>query len=584
MAIPEEFLAELRDRVDIVDVIGGYVRLRKSGSNYKALCPFHKEKTPSFMVNRARGIYKCFGCGASGNVITFVMETQNVGFLEAVRTLASQAGMTVPSGSETAGEGKRHERLYEGLEFAAQQFEDRLWKSEKGAEARAYIEKRGISVETARAFRLGYADGSGAFLVGKSRGLGVWDGLLEVGAVIQGGRVHRDMFRNRLIFPIMNASGRVVGFGGRSLDGVEPKYLNSRESSVFRKGSLLYGLGQSKASLRKAGRAVLVEGYMDVLSLHQAGIPGALASAGTAMTDRQAGMLKRYTDSVVVAFDGDEAGRRAARRSLEVLLSAGLDARVAPLEEGSDPDSVIRAGGARAFSEVLDGALDVISFVARGGRSAELSERETAIKDAVSLLNVVPDPIRKEVLIQRASDVLGVPEQVLVDGLKAIRRGPRGRLPEEAPEVPRSDVAPLEKEFLRALLLAPELLGDVLEAFDPSALGNPASRRLFEMMADGWKAGGASSAADLMDRAGDPATRALIGEVAVEWEGHDFDAMRAVYDCMRRLRERKLRRRLEVIKNEIRHKEATGLYEELGDLALQLQQVTDELQALARGA
>lgn len=584
MAIPEEFLSELRDRVDIVDVVGNYIRLKKSGSNFKALCPFHKEKTPSFMVSRERGIYKCFGCGASGNVFTFVMETQKVGFVEAVKTLASRVGMKVPAVVGTPGAGKKFERLYEALEFAAQQAEALLWNSKAGAGARAYIESRGLSVETAKEFRLGFADPSGTYLVRKAKGLGVWDGLIQVGAVFEGRGGPRDMFRNRLIFPIQNVSGRVVGFGGRSFDGSEPKYLNSRESVVFKKGSLLYGLPQAKRAFREAGGAILVEGYMDVLALHQAGFHNAVASAGTALTADQAAVLKRFADRVVIAFDGDEAGQRASRRSLEVLMTGGFEARVLALESGEDPDSVVRRNGAGAFADMVEAALDAVAFLATGYETGRIADRENALRRVVSMLAVVPDPIRRQVHLQRACDLLSVPAEVLNEAMRVSRRGPaRGGEGDELSTAVEA-VPPLEREMLKALLLAPGLIGEVLERFDPELLRNSDARRLFEIVVERWRSGLEVAPGALMDQADAPGVRTLIGEVAIEWEGEESDAARAVYDCIRRLKERNLRGRLETIKTEIRQKEATGLHDEVSRLAVKLQRVTDELRALAQGA
>lgn len=584
MAIPEEFISELRDRVDIVDVVGGYVRLKKAGSNFKALCPFHKEKTPSFMVSRERGIYKCFGCGASGNVFTFVMETQKVGFVEALKTLASGVGMKVPAQHGSRGEERKFERLYEAMEFATQQAEDCLWNTKRGARAREYLESRGVSVETARTFRLGFADPSGTFLARKSKGLAVWDGLVLVGLLLEGRVGPRDMFRNRLLFPIVNASSRVVGFGGRSIDGAEPKYLNSKESVLFRKGSLLYGLPQARRGLREMERAILVEGYMDVTALHQCGLSNAVASAGTAMTAGQAAVLKRYTDKVVVAFDGDEAGQRASLRSLEVLLTGGLDVRVALLDCGADPDSIVRKAGVEAFAGLVESALDAVSYVARGHESGDIGDREAALRRVASILSVIPDPIKRQLLAQRASDLLGVPEQVLVDAAKTSRRGWGGERDTVQEDVKAERIPPLERELLKALLLAPELLGEVLERFDPSLLRNPEARQLFELVMERWRSGRPCSASDLMNYCSDPGVRALIGEVAVEWEGEETDAAKAVYDCMRRLRERRLRGRLETIKIQIRQKETTGLHDEVSSLAVQLQEITDELKTLAHGA
>lgn len=585
MAIPEDFIAELRERVDIVDVVGSYVGLKKAGSNFRALCPFHKEKTPSFMVSREKGIYKCFGCGASGNVITFVMETQKVGFVEAVKTLASRAGMKVPAGSGSPEEEGKNERLYEALEFAVQQFERLLWDFGAGARPRAYLEERGISVETAKSFRLGYADASGGLLVRKAKGLGVWDALVEAGLIVESRTGRRDMLRNRLVFPIQSASGRLVGFGGRLLDGTGPKYLNSRESALFRKGSLLYGLPQAKQGLKDRGYAVLVEGYMDVLSLYQSGLSNALASAGTALTDRQATVLKRFSDSVVIAYDGDTAGFRAAMRSLEVLVAAGLNVRVVTMESGEDPDSVVRKSGREAFERILNDAQDAVAFVAEGAQSGDMIGREKAIRRVVSLLAVVPDPIRKQVMSQRASDLLGVSEGVLADAGRTLRGRVerRGRMGEEERSA-EGAIPPIEKEFLSGLLLAPELLGEVLESFDPELLGNPQARRLFDLTVERWRSNRPVGASDLMDCTDDPALRAAIGEIAVKWEGADLDMARAVYDSMRRLRERQLRGKLESIKIEIRRKEATGLHDEVGDLAVQLQSITNELRSLRQGA
>jgi DNA primase len=584
MAIPEQFLQEIRERIDIAELIGAHVRLRKAGRNFKALCPFHTEKTPSFVVSRDRGIYRCFGCGASGNIFSFVMETQKIGFVDAVKVLASRAGMKVPATPGQAREERRNEKLYEALEFAAQQAEALLWNERGGARARKYLEGRGISEPTAREFRLGYADPSGDYLARKAKGLPVWESLVQTGMVLQDRARPRDMFRGRLVFPILNASGRVVGFGGRSLDGSEPKYLNSRESSIFKKGALLYGLWQARKALREGRSAVLVEGYMDVLALHQGGLTEAVASSGTALTEEQANILRRFSDSVLIAFDGDEAGQKAARRSLEILYSCGLDTRVAVLDEGTDPDSLVKRGGPEALREVLGRAPDAVEFTSRGYAGGGLAEREAVLRRIVSLLGVVSDPIKRQVLLRRASDLLGVREQVFLDGLKALRYRVGHGSDSTPAESDMGEIPQKEKELLRALLLAPELMGEVLEQFERSLLVDPASRGLFEIMMDAWNRGASLSASRLMDEVTDARMRALIGEVAVGWEVQDEDAAKAAYDCMRRLKEHRLRGRLETIKTQIREKEATGLHDEVNHLALQLQSVTAELKALSQRA
>jgi DNA primase len=310
----------------------------------------------------------------------------------------------------------------------------------------------------------------------------------------------------------------------------------------------------------------------------------AVASSGTALTEEQALALRRIGDSVVIAFDGDGAGQKAAQRSLEVLYGGGLDARVVVLEPGTDPDTVVKDRGPEAFRRLLEGALDAVAFTSRGYEGENLAGREAALRRVVSLLAAVTDPIKKQVLLRRASDLLGVREQVFLDGMKTVRFRPAGAPDSRSGESPGSEIHQREKELLRALLVTPELMGDVLEQFEPSLLADPVSRGLFEVLVDGWRKEAPLDASSLMDAVVDPRMRSLIAEVAVDWEVEEEDAAKAAYDCIRRLKEHKLRGRLESIKTEIREKEATGLHEEVSHLAVQLQRVTAELKALSHGA
>jgi len=364
--IPDSFKQDLLNRVDIVDVVSRYVQLKKGGANYLGLCPFHAEKTPSFTVSQSKQFYHCFGCGAHGNAIGFLMAYAGLGYVDALRDLAGSVGMQLPeSRPRTREEAAREERvtgLGALLEQAMGFYRGELKKS---ARAIAYLKGRGLSGEIAARFRLGYApdDWQGlraAFPEYDARG------LVECGLVIDNEGKRYDRFRDRIMFPIFSNRGTVIGFGGRVLGEGEPKYLNSPESPLFEKGRELYGLVQAREAIRSAGRALVVEGYMDVISLAQHGVGYAVATLGTATTPHHVSRLLRLADQVVFCFDGDTAGRKAAWRALEVSLPLALDhkpIRFLFLPQGEDPDSSIRAHGTEAFERAVRQAQTLSSFL-----------------------------------------------------------------------------------------------------------------------------------------------------------------------------------------------------------------------------
>lgn len=354
--IPQSFIQDLLSRVDIVDVIDAAVKLRKAGANYSACCPFHSEKTPSFTVSPTKQFYHCFGCGAHGTAIGFVMEYHGLGFVEAVKELAQRAGMVVPEaerGSRRHAPEASHADLTDLLSQAARWYKDQLRGSER---AIGYLKGRGLSGEIAARFGLGYAPESWQGLAGVFPNYSD-DALVECGLVIRNDEGRRyDRFRDRVMFPIANARGHIVGFGGRVLGQGEPKYLNSPETPVFEKGRELYGLFQARQAIRAAGRVLVVEGYMDVVALAQHGVGYAVATLGTATTPAHVQRLLRLADAVVFAFDGDSAGRKAAWRALETclpLLDDGKQVGFLFLPEEHDPDSYVRAHGAAAFEALV---------------------------------------------------------------------------------------------------------------------------------------------------------------------------------------------------------------------------------------
>lgn len=363
----DDLVEEVRSRSDIVDVISQYVKLHKRGSNYVGLCPFHNEKTGSFTVTPSKQMYYCFGCGAGGNVFTFLMNYENATFPEALAELADRAGVTLPK-QEMSGEAKRQadkrSRLLEVQKEAAKYYYA-LLRSPRGRQAYEYFQKRELSDETMRKFGLGYSDKYSDDLYRYLRSKGYEDELLRESGLVsfdekRGGH---DKFWNRAMFPIMDARGRVIGFGGRVMGEGEPKYLNSPETLIFDKSRNLYALGIARAT--KKPQMLLCEGYMDVIALHQAGFDNAVASLGTAFTAGHAGLLKRYTKEVYLTFDSDGAGIKAALRAIPILKEAGLTAKVVHMEPYKDPDEFIKALGAKAYQQRIDEAENSFFFELR---------------------------------------------------------------------------------------------------------------------------------------------------------------------------------------------------------------------------
>lgn len=359
----EEQIEQVRAANDVVDVIGSYVRLKRSGSGYVGLCPFHSEKSPSFSVNPARQMYKCFGCGVGGNVLTFIMEYENYSFPEAMEYLAERAGIVLPK-KELSAQQKREENLRMTLleinRKAASYYYAKL-KSPQGKLGYEYLQNRQLSEDTIRRFGLGYAGQGGGELYQYLKHEGYDDRTLqETGLFKMDERGVYDKFWNRVIFPIMDVNNRVIGFGGRVMGDAKPKYLNSPETKLFDKRRHLFGLNYAKQGKRK--NMILCEGYMDVISLHQAGFTGAVASLGTAFTEQQANLLRRYTEEVLLTYDSDGAGIKAALRAIPLLRKAGISGRIVHMDPYKDPDEFIKALGAEAFQERMDQAENSFFF------------------------------------------------------------------------------------------------------------------------------------------------------------------------------------------------------------------------------
>lgn len=532
MAIAESKVLEVKEAADIVDVISSFLPLRRAGVNFKTLCPFHEEKTPSFIVSPGRQTYHCFGCGSGGDVYTFLMAQERLDFPGVVRLLAERLGITVEE------EQQDRSRL-PLVDLASQFYRGCLRKSESGRLARSYLKGRGITEESARRFDLGYAPPTGRALVDLARKKGLSLATMEeAGLVLQRGSEWRDRFRHRLMFPIADERGRAIGFGGRILGEGEPKYLNSPEGPLFSKGKLLYAAHLAREEIRKAGRAVVVEGYTDVLRAHQEGQMGVVGCLGTAFTPRQASLLGRYSKKVVLVYDPDSAGVAASERGLDILLSQGLDVKVAHLPQGKDPFDFLAEEGGEAFQKVVDEAEDFFEFKLRAARSrhdlASSAGEAAAAGEVVATLKQVSDPIRKEILFRKAAEALGIREEVLRASSEAKPRRPRRS--RTTPLPPRGGV--LEETLLEILVNRPDLAGQTAETV-PIETYSDRTRPVVEAIYQQLKEEGAVDVAKLFVRLKDERyCRVLVEAQEGDSPGKDF--AKAWEDIQKRLRERQL--------------------------------------------
>lgn len=477
MLIAEDKIEEVRACSDVVDVISDFVRLKKRGTNFVGLCPFHNEKSPSFNVNPRMQIFKCFGCGAGGNVFQFLMRMENTTFPEAVRALADRANVHIPEDNVADRENDPTEAVYHALRFAARFFYDQLTQYDEGAEARTYLtDKRHLSTSSITKFGLGYAPSGWTTLADAAERAGIAADSLEMAGLVlkrKDGSSYYDRYRNRVIFPIFSKVGRVIGFGGRVLDPEdEPKYINSPETIVYHKSRELYGLFQAKQAIRKKGEVLMVEGYTDVISLAQAGIENVVASSGTALTVEQVRSLKQYCDRVVLVYDADSAGAGATIRGIDILLENGVAAYVVQLPDGEDPDTFVAQVGAEGFESYMrEHRDDFVAFKYRVAvAEAELSSPESeadGYRSVVESISRISDTLVRDRYVKRASEVMGMPDITIyevLDGLRKQRRSGRprrsvpieiGAEPENAPTDPVTEYReplPEEKTLLRLML------------------------------------------------------------------------------------------------------------------------------------
>ena len=422
--IPQKIIEEIRERTDIVQLIGSYLDLKKAGRSYKALCPFHGEKTPSFVVNPEKQIYHCFGCGKGGNAFHFLMEFEGVGFIEAVSRLAKDLGIDVDRYSADGNRKEKLEPYYRAMDFAVRFYARMLEEDAGAAAARGYLERRELGADIIKEFSLGFAPAGWDALYRSAMEKGLSrDILLDLNLVMKsrGGSGFRDYFRNRIIFPIESLSNRCVGLAGRVMDDSEPKYLNTMESPIYYKGKMLYGLNHSKEGIRKGGSAIIVEGYMDYLMLWKNGFRNVCAVCGTSFTQDQGRLLARYANHVYIINDGDRAGIRASVRAADELLIVGMDSNVVVLPEGEDPDSFVRKRGADELRAFMRSAPHYFAFLKTEALSGNRTtyRKSQVIKHLLGVLSSVTDRVRQELYIQEISSLFDMQVSALRSGLTA---------------------------------------------------------------------------------------------------------------------------------------------------------------------
>ncbi len=540
-------LEDIKSRLDIVDLISGYVQLKKSGQNWKGLCPFHSEKTPSFMVSQPKQIFHCFGCGAGGDVFAFVAAYENLSFPEAVSLLAKKAGIALPLPGSNEKSFRKEEKIRNAMREAAAFFAGQLRNSRMTLD---YLRQRGIAPESSESFMLGYAPPGWDSLLKYLRKKGFDDEVIrDAGLAVTGNRGLYDMFRQRLIFPIMSMSGGVVAFGGRALGDINPKYINSPETAVFKKSDALYGLSSAKDEIRGQNRAMIVEGYLDVIICHQYGFRNAVAPLGTSLTTGQIKKLRNLTNKAVLVFDGDAAGVAAAKRSLPVILRHDFTTRVLVLPASEDPDSYIRKYGGQAFQGLIENAKTVVDFMLGLSRNGGTE----AVREVLILISEVKDLLLADEMLIELADGTRINEGTLREEFRSIRT----KSPDSG-EGPGGDPGSLKNEeylLLSAVIAFPEKFEYVFSELDIGELRDGTVRSLFGKIAS-LSAGGNVSG---ILKSADEGERRILTKLSVD-PGFDLEHVdENITDCIRMIRKRKL-------DEKIRSAELSGNLRLLNDL------------------
>ncbi|MGI8641534.1 MAG: DNA primase [Pyrinomonadaceae bacterium] len=604
MLYPQHFIDELKNRADLVRIIEPYAPLKKKGANWMGCCPFHQEKTPSFSVNPSKGFYYCFGCQKSGTAFNFFMEMEGLSYFEAIKRVAEVAGVSLPEPIDDKKYEQNKQRKQEkkkiadevielnkyALEFWENYLQDNNTHSKA---AREYLEKRGISVETQKAFHIGFAPDSWDVILTLLKEKGADDKLIEQSGLVSRSEEKNwvyDRFRGRIMFPVLDVKGNPIAFGARILASGEPKYLNSPETPAYIKGEHLYGLFQSKEEIRKKKYAILVEGYLDLIALYQFGVSNCVASLGTAFTDNQAKLLGRFARKVVVNYDGDKAGIKAARRAIETLLAEDFEIKILVLPDGQDPDDFIRANGFAEYKKHHQtNASNYLQFVletaAETRNLAVPKQKAEAIEDVMPVLSIIRNPINKRDSFDQAMSFFRVDDAILKRDLwKTVKLGTKFEAETVKQQVARATQARMtvaEQNLLELLIYDDELREIILPQIEETDYEMLSTATVFRALFEIKEKGLEFSSENLLDLTGEDIGASdfvpvlLMSEPAREKDEAIDEVLRAAESCVATLRGMAISRRILDISQEL------GYAEQSGDIALRDQLVMEQIE-LAR--
>jgi DNA primase len=572
-----EIIDQVRQASSIVEIASQYTTLKRRGRKWVGLCPFHTEKTPSFTVDEEKQLYHCFGCGVGGDVFSLLMERENMTFPESLKSLAEKYRIPLPAQQRVRPEVlKLEEKLFKTNELAVGYFKKNLYNTQEGKKALEYLRNRGLSEETIQTLKIGYALNAWTALLDAFRSKDVPVSLLEKGGlVLPGSRPgeYRDRFRGRVIFPIFSLTGRVVGFGGRTIVDAEPKYLNSPETPLYSKGKLLYGLNFTKDAVRREGTAILVEGYTDFSSLYQAGFTNVVASLGTALTAWQVGQVMRFAQRLIINYDGDTAGRTAMARAVPIGFEKGLNVEVLVLPDGLDPDAYIKKHGRDKYQALLKKTVSGLDFLidamTAGARMSVPEEKGKVAHAVVREIEKVPDPVARSEYLRRASSKLGVGEELLRSLVG--RKGP-----DKAADEPGL-FCPAEKRLFQILMTDRAIAHEIFAECGGEIFQGLRGEQVFQHIMAGFKNDEDWSFPSLQGKV----PPALLSQLATAlFEKASAGTVEEAQECLRSLRRVHLQNRLKSIQREIARSEKAGEKEELLALLYQKQDVTKQILSL----
>lgn len=585
--IPENIIEEIRSRTDIVEIVSEAVVLKKAGQNFKGLCPFHSEKTPSFTVSPDKQIYHCFGCAAGGNVFKFLMETQSLPFVEAVKLLASKANISLPSPRRSAAENKQEkerETILKSNRLAAEYFIATLDHPQRGKKARAYLESRQFRGEILTKYQLGWSTPNWQDLMTALEKNAAPPELEKAGLIKQKdggpGKNYYDRFRDRLMIPLKDLYGNIIGFGGRIIGEGEPKYLNSPETPLYKKGKILFGMHLAKQAMRGENQAILVEGYFDQIRAHDKGIYNVVASCGTALTPEQAGLLKNHVKNVVLVFDSDSAGKLAAQRGYEVLVEKELNVRIVLLPQGHDPDSYIQDFGPEKFLQLIENARPFVESYIDGasakGNLGTPSGRMEVVNGVLPLLAKIKNNLERSEWIKYLSEKAGVEDKALLKELKKTLTQNQSLVKIEAIETKSTKKPDSELYLVHLLLSDQQVARKIRDRVSTEEFSDPDLRQIGEMIYRFLDTEQSVQVDRLLDQVERPEIRALLSKIGMKPIAFD-NPLQGAEDCIIELKRTHIEKEIKTLKQLRNQADKAGKIAESREIHTQLKKVQHSL-------